>query len=159
MVKSSKRTPALFVPQVFTTPGVKEGVQVAVHAVRENQEFVQLSFKEKFGPTQMYDLEAIVNYDINKFKQNKIIVAFFEGVEKTILNLGGIYSSYNYLFTIIKGKPYLLSVSVSNVTLGFSTVKEIAVKLGVNVLNPTWTGLYTFTTWAVFYENIFIQVI
>ena len=154
-----KRKPVLNTPKIFKVPAIKEGDRVVIHTLQSNQKFIHLSFKEKFSPIHVYDFEATINYDIEKFKKNTKLVAFFQEVEQRIVLLDGVYSSYNYLFTVVKNKPYLLSISIGDVSLDFSTVKQIGEKLEVKVLSCNWTGIYTFTTWAAFCEDIFIQAV
>lgn len=157
MAKSTKEKSVMKAVKIFKANGTKEGDKVAVHILRRDQQFVQLSFKEKIEPANVYDFNAIINYDVKDFKENQSIVSFFEKVEKNVLLLNGVYSSYNYLFTIIDNKPYLFSITVSNLVLDFEIVKQIGEKLNVEVLSPNWLGTYSFALWAVFYDDIFIQ--
>ncbi len=157
MVKVMKKKPTLSAPKIFKVPDVKEGDKVVIHMLKSNQKFIHLTFKEKFTPVHVYDFEAMINYNIEKFRQNKPVVEFFQKVEQKIVFLDGVYSSYNYLFTLVRNKPYLLSITIGNMSLGFETVRQIAQKLEVKTLPFNWSGTYTFTTWAVFCEDIFVQ--
>lgn len=154
-----KKEPHLRAPKIFKTLGVKEGDPVVVHILQDNQKFLHLSFKEKNDDSALFDKETLISYDLDKHEKDKEINQEFERIEQTILDLGGVYSSYNYLFTLVDNKLFLLSISVSNLALGFDAVKIIAEKIDVKTLKPSWKGTYTTLTWAAFVEDIFIQAV
>lgn len=155
MIDSMERRPHLRTPKIYKTQNVREGEEVVVHILQENQQFVKLSFKDQTNMPETPDSEAMLSFDIDK--QDPEMTAMFDKIEQTILDLGNIYSSYNYLFTLVNGKLLLVSVSISNLSLGFEAVKEIGAKLELEVFKPSWKGIYTTITWAAFYEDIFIQ--
>lgn len=158
MIDSMERKPFLRAPKVYKTHGIKEGDKVAVHILKENQKFLQLSFKEQTG-TSSFDSEATLDSELNDYKDDKDISILLDQIEEKILSMGNLYSSYNYLFTVSNKKIFLMSVTISNLALGFEAVKDIANKIEVEFVKPSWTGTYTTTTCAAFYEDIFIQSI
>jgi len=157
MIGSMEKHPHLRSPKIYKTPSVRDGEEVVVHILQENQQFVRLSFKEQNTTPEAFDSEAMLSYDLDQFSSDKDITAMFDKIEQSVLDLGNIYTSYSYLFTLINKKMFLVSVSIGNLSLGFGAVKDIAEKVGVETIKANWRGIYTAVTWAAFYEDIFIQ--
>jgi hypothetical protein len=141
-------------PHIYITPDLEEGQLAVVHIVYNKQRFLNLIFKEE-------KKDMIIPY-VNTDKElnletNLPLKEEIRKIEDRIVALGELFTCYNYLLTVKNGEIYLLSVSLTELSLGFDITKSIAEKINIKTLQPSWTGIYTTYTPAAFIEDIFIQ--
>lgn len=144
-------------PEVYKMPNVDKGDEVVVHILKPGQQFIQLTFEEKIDEENVYKPKAVINYEVRDLENKPQLKERIEEIKKKVVLLGGVYSSYNYLFAVCDCQPHLLSAGLSETAFGYSVVKTIGKKIDAPLLKPSWRGVYEYPTLAAFYEDIFIQ--
>lgn len=153
----NRRPSIIKTPQVYKAADIKEGNKAVIHILQPEQTFIHLSFNEE--KEKQSKVDDIFQDELYEIKDNEQFKKQFEKIEKRILTLDGVYTSYNYLFSVVKEQAYLFFVTISNIPLGFKATKDIARKINIPVISPSWKGVYTHLVPHAFYEDIFIQPI
>lgn len=140
-------------PNVYVTPDLVEGETCAVHIIKPGQTFITLQFDEGGFEVPYKPILTADNISEVKPKIRKQI----NKLEDRIVNLGEVYTCYNYLLTIRDGEIFLLSLQLGKITLGFEVTKEIAEKINIPTYNKIYHGPFCHTVVSSFIEDIFIQ--
>ncbi len=149
------QSPIIKKPNMYVTPDLGEGDNCAIHIIIKKQTFLTLKFEEGDAemPYKPY-LSADKALDLEvKPKIKKQI----SQLEDRIVEEGGVYTCYNYLLTVRDNEIFLLSVSLSGVSLGFEITKQIAAKVKIPTYNNIFQGPFTNHCSSVFIEDIFVQ--
>jgi hypothetical protein len=142
-------------PNVYITPDLPEGDQAVIHIISPKQTFLNLKFEEgdldiPFKP--FLSADNALDLEI-KPKIKKAI----SKLEDRIVHLGAVYTCYHYLLTVKDNEVYLLSVSLTGLSLGYGITKEIAEKVDIKLYAPVYQGPFTQHVISVFTEDVFVQ--
>ena len=140
-------------PLRYKTPDLKEGESAVIHILQSKRSFVNLKFKDS---DQTKDVPNLTIGDYSALS-DKEVKAKIKILQNRILKLGSIYTCYSYLFVIVNKEPYLISMAMDSITLGFEMVCKIAQELQVPTPKPLWSGTFTQHAINAFYEDIFVQ--
>lgn len=142
-------------PNIYVTPDLLEGESAAIYIIANKQTFLSLKFTEGDGEIPFKPFLSKDNtLDLDK---KPALKAQIKLLEDRIVNLGVVYTCYHYFLTVRGNNIYLLSTSLSKMSLGYEITKEIAAKVEIEVYKPIWTGTYTPHVVSAFVEDVFIQ--
>lgn len=155
MNKVENKKTVITKPSVYITPDLLEGEAAVVYIIENKQTFLSLKFAEgtvdmPFKPFLSKDNTLDLDKKPHLKKQIKLL-------EDRIVDLGVVYTCYHYFLTVKDNEIFLLSISLSKMSLGYEITKEVALKIGIQVFNPIWKGQYTQHVVNAFVEDIFIQ--
>lgn len=142
-------------PNVYITPDLLEGENCSVHIITLDQTFIALKFEE--GDLEIPFKPFIKIDDTFNLEVRPKIKKQISKLEDRIVNLGSIFTCYNYLLTVKDNEVFLLSISLSGISLGFNITQEIATKVKIPTYNPIFRGPFTDNVINVFVEDAFFQ--
>lgn len=140
-------------PTVYKTPDLKEGDKAVIHIIQPNYQFINLKFDEK---KDIKNIPNLIVDNINTFSDKKI-KASIKRIEGIVLQLGGVYTCYSYLFVCDNKIISLVSVALEDSTMGFVATTKISEHLDIPCLKPNWSGIFVQQVAHAFYENIFVS--
>lgn len=142
-------------PKRYISPFLREGEDIVVHILQKDA-LINLTFIETPDKDCKFQSFIEIDSDTNLLKKSEIKERL-DNIETKILSIGGLYTSYAYLFTIKNKELCLMSISLENKGFGFSIVEEIGKELEIKTTSPAWQGVYAPLKIAAFVEDVFIQ--
>jgi hypothetical protein len=145
-------------PARYITPDLIHGEEAVIHIISPKQHFLNLKFEEDNKSVNGVCYKPILSIDnIGKASIKEGLREEVAKIEDRIIDLGSLYTIYNYLFTLKNDEIYLVSTTLQGTSLGYDITREIAEEIGVPHIKPVWTGTLCQHVINAFIEPVFIQ--